>query len=62
MKTGRRPALTYPKLRQIDAWFSQGVRNKKPPAKTLAAQLGVSIGTIYDAAQRRNGYRDCGRG
>jgi hypothetical protein len=62
MKGGRYPKLTYPQLRVIDAWFSQGVRNKSPPAKTLAAQIGCSLTTLYDAAGRRGAYRDAVRG
>jgi IS30 family transposase len=53
--TGRRPKLTYPQLRQIDHWYAM----RRLPAKTLAARLGCSKQTIYDALKRRGGYRDC---
>jgi hypothetical protein len=59
MRPGRHPVLSYPKLRLIDAWFSQNKRNKSPPAKTMAIDLGISIKTLADAARRRRGYADC---
>lgn len=56
---GRPPALTYPKLRVVDEWMAQGVRNKDPSARVLAAQLGCSVSVLYAAAARIGAYRDC---
>jgi hypothetical protein len=53
---GRRQLVTLPKLRTIDRWYAQSTRNKSPPAKVLAHQLGLSISTIYNAASRRGAY------
>jgi hypothetical protein len=53
----RRPhALTYPKIRLIDAWRAQGVRFKNPSYKIMAHRLGVSIRTLKNAVSRTYGY------
>jgi hypothetical protein len=58
---GRRQVVTYPKLRLIDAWYAQFQRNKSPGAKVIAAQLGISLTTLYNAAARRGSYREAAR-
>jgi hypothetical protein len=58
MSGGRPHRLTYPNLRAIDRWFGQPKRNKSPPAKVFAHHLGVSISTLYNAAARRDAYKD----
>jgi hypothetical protein len=54
--SGRPHALTYPKIRVIDEWWRQGVRNKTPSRKVLAARLGISLQTLTSAAKRRYAY------
>ncbi len=54
----RPPKLSYPKLRRIDDWYI--ARNWS--SRVMARMLRVSRNTVYDAALRRRGYRECGRG
>lgn len=55
--SGRLPKLTHGKLRVIDAWNL----TRPVPRKTIAAQLGISVNTLRDAANRLRAYRDCPR-
>jgi len=60
--TGGRPhALTYPKIRRIDAWRAQPGRLKSPPWKVMAYQMGISLRTLYNVTRRRYGYANVPR-
>lgn len=52
---GRRPKLSYGALRRVDAWW----RRRSWSVTVMARMLGVSRRTVYDAAYRRNAYREC---
>jgi hypothetical protein len=54
---GRNPKLTFPKLRQIDAWWV----DRKWSVKVMGRMVGASTKTIYNAALRRGGYTGCPR-
>ncbi len=54
--SGRPHKLSYPKIRRIDAWRAQPTRNKSPPWKVMAYQIGVSLRTLYNVTLRRGGY------
>lgn len=55
---GRHAKLTFPQLRRIDSWFSE----RKWSAMVMCRMLGISIKTLYDAANRRGGYKEIARG
>jgi hypothetical protein len=48
--------LTPQNLARIDAWYSYW--NK--PRKTIAAELGICVATLMNAAKRRNAYEHRG--
>lgn len=52
---GRRPKLTFPALKRIDAWW----KHRKWSAAVMARIVGVHRNTVYDAALRRRAYREC---
>jgi hypothetical protein len=60
--SGRPHALTYSKIRRIDVWRAQPTRNKTPPWKVMAHQMGVSLRTLYNVTHRRDGYAKVPRG
>lgn len=45
--------LTPQQLARVDAWYALW----RIPRKTMAAELGVSIRTLMNAAAHRHGYR-----
>jgi hypothetical protein len=59
MKTRR---LRGEQLRRIDEWYAQPGRFKKPPAKVIAYELGVSRCTVLYAARRKFAYAALGVG
>jgi hypothetical protein len=58
---GRRRKLNRIHLREIDRWYAQPCRKKKPPAKVLAAQFRCSDSTILNAARRVDAYAEIPR-
>jgi hypothetical protein len=55
---GKPPALTYPQLRRIDAWFAE----RKISVAVMCRILRIAPNTLYDAAKRRRAYASCPRG